>query len=63
LKAPEQRDELALNSNFAVIHFFWDRILGTYRRSGWTNSDDWNPSDRRSGRIFRHSKWKPLSDR
>jgi hypothetical protein len=21
------------NSNFAVIHFFWDRILGTYRRS------------------------------
>src|SRR6266568_1361976 len=20
------------NSNFAVIHFFWDRILGTYRR-------------------------------
>ncbi len=19
-------------SNFAVIHFFWDRILGTYRR-------------------------------
>ena len=19
------------NSNFAVIHFFWDRILGTYR--------------------------------
>jgi sterol desaturase/sphingolipid hydroxylase (fatty acid hydroxylase superfamily) len=22
-----------VNSNFAVIHFFWDRILGTYRRS------------------------------
>jgi hypothetical protein len=22
------------NSNFAVIHFFWDRILGTYRRPG-----------------------------
>jgi len=21
------------NSNFAVIHFFWDRILGTYRMS------------------------------
>ena len=21
------------NCNFAVIHFFWDRILGTYRRS------------------------------
>jgi Protein of unknown function (DUF3489) len=21
------------NSNFAVIHFFWDRILGTYRRA------------------------------
>jgi hypothetical protein len=21
------------NTNFAVIHFFWDRILGTYRRS------------------------------
>jgi hypothetical protein len=21
------------DSNFAVIHFFWDRILGTYRRS------------------------------
>jgi hypothetical protein len=20
------------NSNFAIIHFFWDRILGTYRR-------------------------------
>jgi hypothetical protein len=20
------------NSNFAVIHFFWDRVLGTYRR-------------------------------
>ena len=20
------------NTNFAVIHFFWDRILGTYRR-------------------------------
>jgi sterol desaturase/sphingolipid hydroxylase (fatty acid hydroxylase superfamily) len=20
------------NCNFAVIHFFWDRILGTYRR-------------------------------
>ena len=19
------------NSNFAVIHFFWDRVLGTYR--------------------------------
>ena len=23
---------LHANSNFAVIHFFWDRILGTYRR-------------------------------
>jgi len=22
------------DSNFAVIHFFWDRILGTYRRPG-----------------------------
>jgi sterol desaturase/sphingolipid hydroxylase (fatty acid hydroxylase superfamily) len=22
-----------VNSNFAVIHFFWDRILGTYRRA------------------------------
>jgi sterol desaturase/sphingolipid hydroxylase (fatty acid hydroxylase superfamily) len=22
------------NSNFAVIHFFWDRILGTYRTPG-----------------------------
>ena len=22
------------NSNFAVIHFFWDRILGTFRRPG-----------------------------
>jgi sterol desaturase/sphingolipid hydroxylase (fatty acid hydroxylase superfamily) len=21
------------DSNFAIIHFFWDRILGTYRRS------------------------------
>ncbi|MGA8698274.1 MAG: sterol desaturase family protein, partial [Xanthobacteraceae bacterium] len=20
------------NTNFAVIHFFWDKILGTYRR-------------------------------
>jgi sterol desaturase/sphingolipid hydroxylase (fatty acid hydroxylase superfamily) len=20
------------NSNFGVIHFFWDKILGTYRR-------------------------------
>jgi sterol desaturase/sphingolipid hydroxylase (fatty acid hydroxylase superfamily) len=34
------------NSNFAVIHFFWDRILGTYRRpdaghTHWTHSDDW----------------------
>ena len=23
---------LHANTNFAVIHFFWDRILGTYRR-------------------------------
>jgi sterol desaturase/sphingolipid hydroxylase (fatty acid hydroxylase superfamily) len=41
------------NSNFAVIHFFWDRILGTYRRPDWTASDEWNPSDRRSGRAVR----------
>jgi sterol desaturase/sphingolipid hydroxylase (fatty acid hydroxylase superfamily) len=28
------------DSNFAVIHFFWDRILGTYRRpdTGWTDA-------------------------
>jgi len=24
------------NTNFAVIHFFWDRILGTYRRPNGT---------------------------
>ena len=40
------------NSNFAVIHFFWDRILGTYKKAGcWTDSDKWNASDRRSGQI------------
>ena len=38
------------NSNFAVIHFFWDRILGTYRSSdaGQTqangNPSNWRPS-------------------
>ena len=26
------------NSNFAVIHFFWDRILGTYRKPQMINS-------------------------
>jgi hypothetical protein len=37
------------NSNFAVIHFFWDRILGTYRSpdAGQTqangNPPDWRP--------------------
>jgi sterol desaturase/sphingolipid hydroxylase (fatty acid hydroxylase superfamily) len=31
------------NSNFAVIHFFWDRILGTYRRPDAADSDEWNP--------------------
>jgi sterol desaturase/sphingolipid hydroxylase (fatty acid hydroxylase superfamily) len=41
------------NSNFAVIHFFWGRILGTYRRPDWTASDEWNPSDRRPGRAAR----------
>ena len=34
------------NSNFAVIHFFWDRILGTYRRQ-----DAGHPSDWRSRQI------------
>src|SRR6266540_3246742 len=38
------------SSNFAVIHFFWDRILGTYRSpdAGQTqanaNPPDWRPS-------------------
>jgi sterol desaturase/sphingolipid hydroxylase (fatty acid hydroxylase superfamily) len=34
------------NSNFAVIHFFWDRILGTYRRAdtGQTEAND-GPGD------------------
>jgi sterol desaturase/sphingolipid hydroxylase (fatty acid hydroxylase superfamily) len=31
------------NSNFAVIHFFWDRILGTYRRPDWTASGRMEP--------------------
>src|SRR5262249_58829617 len=35
------------NSNFAVIHFFWARILGTYRRP----DGEWNPSDWRSRQI------------
>src|SRR6266851_2713991 len=40
------------NSNFAVIHFFWDRILGTYRRlESRIDSDEWNPSDRQSALI------------
>jgi len=40
------------NSNFAVIHFFWDRILGTYRRpESCIDSDEWNPSDRQSALI------------
>src|SRR5215467_7770009 len=40
------------NSNFAVIHFFWDRILGTYRRpDACADSDEWNPSDWRSRQI------------
>src|SRR6266436_1471150 len=36
------------NSNFAVIHFFWDRILGTYRRpdAGETHIRRIEPSDR-----------------
>jgi hypothetical protein len=34
------------NSNFAVIHFFWDRILGTYRMPV-TDLGEWTPSDRR----------------
>ena len=29
------------NCNFAVIHFFWDRILGTYRRPDAADSDEW----------------------
>src|SRR3984893_18504418 len=28
------------NSNFAVIHFFWDRVLGTYRRPDTTARPD-----------------------
>jgi sterol desaturase/sphingolipid hydroxylase (fatty acid hydroxylase superfamily) len=29
------------NNNFAVMHFFWDRVLGTYRRpdAGQTQTD------------------------
>src|SRR5271166_6438719 len=43
------------NSNFAVIHFFWDRILGTYRRpdAGQTQMDGtFGPaSERRQGCV------------
>jgi hypothetical protein len=39
------------NSNFAVIHFFWDRILGTYRRPG-ADSGEWKPSEWRFKQIF-----------
>jgi hypothetical protein len=40
------------NSNFAVIHFFWDRILGTYRSpdAGQTQANG-NPPDWRSRQI------------
>jgi hypothetical protein len=44
------------NSNFAVIHFFWDRILGTYRRpdAGETPTNGtFGPAVRAD---FRHSK-------
>ena len=42
------------NCNFAVIHFFWDRILGTYRKAECRrDSDEWNRSDRRTGEAFR----------
>jgi sterol desaturase/sphingolipid hydroxylase (fatty acid hydroxylase superfamily) len=37
------------DSNFAVIHFFWDRILGTYRRPDAGQAQTNGPSDRRSG--------------
>jgi len=36
------------NSNFAVIRFFWDRMLGTYRRPDCADSGEWNLSDWRS---------------
>src|SRR6202035_2960746 len=43
------------NSNFAVIHFFWDRILGTYRRpdAGQSQMDGtFGPaSERRQGCV------------
>jgi sterol desaturase/sphingolipid hydroxylase (fatty acid hydroxylase superfamily) len=38
------------NSNFAVIHFFWDRVLGTYRRSD-AGQTQLEPSDRRARRA------------
>src|SRR6266446_10198185 len=31
-RSARRHDHRHANSNFAVIHFFWDRILGTYRR-------------------------------
>jgi sterol desaturase/sphingolipid hydroxylase (fatty acid hydroxylase superfamily) len=47
------------NSNFAVIHFFWDRILGTYRRpdAGQTQANE--PSDRWVPADFRHLEPRP----
>ena len=41
------------NSNFAVIHFFWDRVLGTYRRpdAAQTRANGY-PADWRSRRVF-----------
>ena len=40
------------NSNFAVIHFFWDRILGTYRRP---DAKHGQTSRGVAGEIMRHS--------
>ena len=39
------------NSNFAVIHFFWDRILGTYRRPEETSSSVRPPSSPRTRTV------------
>src|SRR5262249_46013342 len=58
------------NSNFAVIHFFWDRMLGTYRRPVLRRLRRMEPfglavqaRDRRRYRSFddltREQSWNP----
>ena len=49
------------NSNFAVIHFFWDRVLGTYRIAGLPLSSSVSPGSMRGYAARDRSTWYKLA--